>query len=546
MILTDPDQRTMNVAVARIQAALRFQLTVPAIIQNSRRDVSPRIRETISALPANHYAMTIPAFVHDAGYWDKNEDLVMQKCLITLAPQGLISTGIMRLSVLTHETFHCYQYEMAGSLSSAFNRTPWVFEGSAMFVGEDLIPETSTVGVSYFNKYTRDVQNIFNRSYDAYPFFLHLKIAGADVYQIFRKFFTGGNDNAKLWQDIVSTAPPEALITWATSLAYKPEWGFEWDLQFRDYRPIQSSPFPVDPSEPVLTPFPQTNVFTATLPLSAPGFMGIPRHDKVLLEPNKYVKLSVEHGMAGIFYRTEDAPEGRTFYLLENKQIQFCYGEYCDCIDTQGSVETIKVSDPIVFMASVSTTQNHTVHFEEGHKSCCNNEGDFDPRLVGTWNSNINRFLEIWGNYPYDGGIKENSGTGNIKFVIGRRGEFIKKYQGVNFHSTVTKGRNVSTTDFSIKSEFAGCLKTRPTGEAKGWLFLSEVIDQVSWTEHTQHQPNTPRSTARGHQEYILSSVCNGDGTSAKPCRGTYHFDGNKLTFDGIGNGVYPDMEKEQ
>ncbi len=79
MILTDPDQRTTIQAVARIQAALGFQLTVPVIIQNSRRDVSPRIRETIAALPANHYAMTIPAFVHDAGYWLRDENGVLTK-----------------------------------------------------------------------------------------------------------------------------------------------------------------------------------------------------------------------------------------------------------------------------------------------------------------------------------------------------------------------------------------------------------------------------------------------------------------------------------
>lgn len=539
MNLSDPDQRATNIAVAKIQGALRDQMSSAVIIQNAKRGISQTLQNELTHLPVGLYAATASTFVNSNNDWEKNFDLPMSKCLVMMGVNGLLSSGITRQSILMHEAFHCFQFQMAGSMNSALDRPQWVLEGSAMFVGEDLIAETSPIGVSYFKKYTRDVINLFDRNYDAYPFFLHLKLEGANVYQVFHQFFAGGSDNLKLWQDIVSSVPHRALATWAASFAYRPDWGIDWDLKTRDYYPRATTALEPSP----ITPFPKTRVLTGSLPLSAPGVIGLPRHDEVELETDQFVRLSVENGAALIFYRTAEHPEGQTHFIDENQFIQFCYGPNCDCPETIGAVHTIKVNDPIVFMASVSLRQNHTVHFTEGTKTCCSNEGGFDSRMVGTWESPGTRYLEIWGNYPYTGGIKENTGSGTIEIIIGRHGEIIKKYKDLNFFSRVTKGNKVSTIDFRMKYEVSGCMTTRSINETQGWLYINDMLDRVQWTTVTQTGASGPAVFKQAHGEWYQSSLCAGNGTTENPCTGTYFFEGDLLRFNGgVGNSVYNDL----
>jgi hypothetical protein len=536
MDLNDVYQQKTTIAVSKIQAAMRFQLSVPAIIQNSKRNINDALQNDIRSLPLTLYAVTVAAYPNANSVWAKNLDLSMEKCLIVLAPNGYLASPLLRDSILMHEAFHCFQFNIAPTMQDAVNRAPWVLEGTAMFVGEDLVPQTTEIGSTYFIQYTRNVKNIFQRDYDAYPFFLHLKIEGAPVYELFQKFFVGGSDNEKLWRDIVTTVPHRALMTWAASFAYKPEWGRDWDLKTRDY-------YPSHPNLPALTDFPSTNVYTNSLPLVGQGEMGLPRHDKVYLEPNKILKLSVENGVAAIFYRTEDSPNGRTFYLEENKNVQFCYGPDCDCPEFLGSVHTIKVSDEKIFVASVSTQRNHIVHFDEGIKTCCNNEGGFDSRMIGTWKTSTDKLLNIWGSYPYSGGVKENHGTGAIEFEIGRRGEIIKKYKDVHFTSVVTKGKDVSTLDFKMFYEVSGCMTTRAIDADKGWLFLTDFTDQVEWVTETRPNKNGPLITRHNGGEWFQSSFCAGPGTVANPCSSTYYFEGDLLRFTGgVSNNAYSDL----
>ncbi len=538
MNLRDPDQRATNIIVAKIQVALRDQMMSPVIIQNSKRNLSQGLQDSIAHLPADHSASTVSAAIDASFLWKINDSAPMDKCLVMLAPSGLLSYGIARQAVLTHEAFHCFQFQMAGSMTAATQRPAWVVEGSAMFVEEDLIPETSQLGVNNFQNYTRVVTNIFNRNYDAYPFFLHLQQDGANVYQLFHLFFVGGSDNLKIWQDIVHNVPHHALMTWAASFAYKPEWGSDWDLKIRDYYPRS-----LDPLDRVLTAFPKTRITTDILPLVADGEIGLPRHDEIILTPDKFVKLSVENGMAAIFYRTENNPNGQTYYLDENQTIQFCYGPNCDCPETIGAVHTIKVSDPMIFMASVSSMQNHIVHFDEGLKTCCNNEGGFDSRMVGTWESPGTDYLQLWGAYPYSGGLKENTGSGKIEFIIGRHGEIIKRYRDLHFFSRVTKGHDISSIDFTMKNEVSGCMTTRSTGENKGWIFITDLVDQVEWFSITQQRQDVAPKLKHVHGEWFQASLCVGPGTTQDSCKGTYQFESDILRFNGgSGNGVYRDM----
>lgn len=530
MNLRDSDQRLTNIGVSTIEAKTGYRLEVPVILQNSKRDIDENMQAVLERLHIGIFAYETSVIVGVNGKWSESREQNVQKCLTNLTTRGMLAVGVLKKSILIHEAFHCFQFNWAHTFNGSMERGSWLVEGTAMFVGEDIVGETTTVGQTYLNQYAIDIKNILDRSYDAYPFFLHLKHEGVNVYPLFRQLFEAPADEYLLWRKIVQNVPHRALMTWAASVARKPEWGPDWELKTNsDYSPPRT----------VTYPYAGTNA--DFVPFSVVGDMGLPMHDELTLAENRPVKLSITDGVAAIHYSVPNSAEGRTYFLEEGKSIQFCYGDSCDCPDGFGAVQTITVSDPVIFVASISLEATHTLRFENAVKSCCDNQGEFDQRMVGTWQEGHDRMLAIWAAFPTQGESRRDSGTGGVEFVIGTRGEFVKRYSKLKLFSEISNRRQLNTIEFEMMYEMSGCLTTRSINENRGWLHISELLDQIEWTKTTVLRPSPMTTVESGHGEWPFFSVCAGK----EPCSGTYVFDEGKLRIHGgLGNNVYMNLER--
>jgi hypothetical protein len=534
MNLADPDQKVANIAVSKIELAMGYRLNIPAILQNTRRAIDPYLQTMLTNFSTGPgYALTTSVYVDQATqWWSYNASLTPEKCLILFAPGGYLSAGITRKSITAHEAFHCFQYQIAGSGISVSIKPDWLIEGSAMFAGEDFVEESTPLfGESYLSIYVAEIKPIFERSYDAYPFFLHLKKEGVNAYQIIKRLLEVENaSNIELWQLIVNNVPHDALITWASSFARIPEWGRDWNLKVTTFTPDAGFNFPFTAST------------TDTLPLALPGVLGLPRHDEITLVENKVTKVSIENGVGAIHYFPEGFPNGRSVRLKEGEAVQFCMGENCDCPGSEGGIRTFKVTSNPIFIASVSTRENHIVHIEEGELFCCGNTGQFDSRMIGTWSTGVTKILNMWAAWPGVPGTKVNTGSGTVEFTISPQGNFVKSYREVKFKSVVTNGRDVGNFELELLYEVTGCLKTRAIDANKGWLYLTDILDQTEWISTSQQKQTQPVFTKHGHGDWFQFSVC---VQGANGCSSTFYFEDNKLRFNGGGGiAVYDDLER--
>jgi hypothetical protein len=532
MDLRDEDQKTANTAVLKFEMSSGVRLNIPAIIQNSRRFVDETIQSTLTRINSGEaFALTQSVSINAEQRWTLNDAAPAEKCLILFTAPGYLSGGITRKSIVAHEVFHCFQFQMAGTYNGVISKPAWIFEGSAMFAGEDFVEEaTPQLGEAYFQKYVGEVKPLFERSYDAYPFFLHLQKEGVNVYQLIKTLIEARVMNFEYWQIIVNTVPHDALITWATSLARNSDWGRDWNLKVNSYSPHENFKLPFTTSS------------TEVLPLTLPGTLGLPRHDSVRLVENKVIKVNIENGVGAVHYYPEGFPNGRTVRVHEGETVQFCFGNNCDCPGADTGIRTFKVAFDYIFIASVSTRNNHKVHIDEGELDCCGNQGRFDQRMVGTWSTGVVRLLNLWLAWPGVGGERTNTSTGTVEFKISPQGNFVKTYKDVQFNSVVNNGRSVGTAQLNLYYEVAGCITTRAINDEKGWFELSNIIDQTEWKLQSQPKPTIPMKTTYGQGEWFQFGVC---VQGENGCSSTYYFEGDKLRFNGgVANGAYTDLER--
>lgn len=537
MDMRDPDQKTTNQAVGTFEAAFSgYRLNVPVIMENTKRGIDTGLQAMMSNLN-NHtraFAFETSVLVDSAQKWTLNDATAVQKCLTMLTVPGNLSAGITRKSIIAHEAFHCFQFQIAGTFNAVIAKPSWITEGTAMFAGEDYVKEsTPQFGEAFLSVYVAEPKSIFNRSYDSYPFFLHLKKEGVNVYALIKQLLESRASSRDLWQIIVNTVPHDALISWASSLMRKPEWGVNWDLKVNTFMP--------DPAFKL----PFTHHVGYTLPFTIPGEMGAPKHDQVMLVDNQVTKIFVENGVAAIHYFPEGFPNGRTLRLHEGESIQFCKGTNCDCPGSSGGIRTLKVSYENIFIASVSTTADHKVHVEEGTLSCCGNTGKFDARMIGTWSASINRILDLWVRFSTLGTDPANvtsSGQGTVEFQISPQGNLVKSYQDVQFNLAQTNGRDIGTAKLNLFYEVTGCITTRAINSDRGWFELSNVVDQTEWAMQKQSKPIHPVQYSRGHGEWFQFGICV-EGNNG--CSSTYYMEGDLLRFHGgTANSNYPDLVK--
>ena len=534
MDLRDPDQKVANQAVSSFEAAMGYRLNVPAIMVNGRRGIDADLQAVLTTFDTTSgYAITRSTLVDASNQkWTLNDASRIEKCLILFATNGYLSAGITRKSIVAHEVFHCFQYQLAGSYNSLISQPLWLYEGSAMFAGEDYVNEASpTMGEAALTKYVTEVKPLFARGYDAYPFYLHLQKEGVNVYKIIKLMLEAFNaTSTDLWQIIVNTVPHDALITWASSFARRPEWGRDWDLKVGTFMP--------DPNAKLT----YVTTGTSTLPLQIQGEMGLPRHDNIRLEENQVTKISIPKGVGAIHYFPPGEPFGRTIRLQEGESIQFCMGDNCDCAGADTGIRTLKVVVDSVFVASVSTRDHHSVVVEEGTLFCCGNAGFFDARMVGTWSTGVNKLLSVWAAWPGIPGSRVNTGTGTVEFKISPQGNFVKTYREVRLSSVITNGRDVGNASLEFKHEVTGCITTEAMSAEQGWIHMSNIFDQVEWQSQKQLKPTHPVETSRGRADWFQFSVC---VAGPNGCAGTYYFEGDKLRFNGgTGVGMYNDLVK--
>lgn len=105
-------------------------------------------------------------------------------CQIQVTNRGEGLSGFEFSHIVAHETFHCFQYDIAKTAADAARVAPWLAEGSAAWVGE-VVSSGSTVGAEYWENWLKfPWWPVFSRTYDGIGFFMHLQESGIDPWKI--------------------------------------------------------------------------------------------------------------------------------------------------------------------------------------------------------------------------------------------------------------------------------------------------------------------------------------------------------------------------
>jgi hypothetical protein len=155
-------------------------------------------------------------------------------CHITVyAPkmQGLDSEDVA--AIMSHEVFHCYQQRQAGSNKNAASLSPWVGEGEATWVMEQLHPTTLVAAI--WSKYAFTPTTKFNdRSYDAVGVYGHEGDVAGDQTSVWPVLLpmvsadVGGNDSAAL-SLLLSSSSSRFYSTWGGSY-YEDQTQTDWHM----------------------------------------------------------------------------------------------------------------------------------------------------------------------------------------------------------------------------------------------------------------------------------------------------------------------------
>lgn len=148
------------------------------------------------------------------------------QCTIHLNP-GLEMDGPHEVrAILAHELFHCFQFQYLGMHAS--DLPPWIGEGMAAWVGEDLAGG-SLMSARWWKSYlTQPTKALFAREYDAIGFYAHADETGADPWLSALAVMDAFEGNAA-FDVAVGTVAEQFLGSWPSGYARMPDLGSAWD-----------------------------------------------------------------------------------------------------------------------------------------------------------------------------------------------------------------------------------------------------------------------------------------------------------------------------
>jgi len=150
-------------------------------------------------------------------------------CLIEVTDRGANLEGFEVVDVIAHEVFHCFQYDLAKTAAAAAAVAPWLAEGSAAWVGED-ISGGSMVGEQWWENWVKyPWQPLFSRVYDGVGFFAHLQESGVSPWPILDQMLRAGEtDTVAAYGVATAAAGDKVLDAWGPGYirhkTLRPDW----------------------------------------------------------------------------------------------------------------------------------------------------------------------------------------------------------------------------------------------------------------------------------------------------------------------------------
>jgi hypothetical protein len=149
-------------------------------------------------------------------------------CVIKIGAHPMREGGPELESVMAHELFHCYEYEVNRHLT---DRGPsWLTEGSAEWVGESyagpLGSNLSRVSWADYNS----TRSLFARSYDAIGFYAHMAQVGIDPWKRLIPMLRMGSSASAFSRAAAGDDGRYLLDTWPMSWSNLRDFGREWVL----------------------------------------------------------------------------------------------------------------------------------------------------------------------------------------------------------------------------------------------------------------------------------------------------------------------------
>jgi hypothetical protein len=209
-------------AIATLEARLGHKLRIPVgiIFQGVATQIVPG-REDFEV-----FAITKPM---SADCKVDQGDTRPKSCQIQFTNRGEGLEGFEFTHVVHHEVFHCFQLDFATSAAAAYRVGKWLDEGSASWVGETISGGSTVGGADWVPWLKYPGQPLFQRTYDAIGFFMHLQDVGVDPWKLLIPMhLKAESSSADAYAVAVKSASAELLDAWGPGyirdVSLRPDW----------------------------------------------------------------------------------------------------------------------------------------------------------------------------------------------------------------------------------------------------------------------------------------------------------------------------------
>jgi len=516
-------QLIMNQTVMELEGNLGVELRFPVIHYNSSiREASSVLQSRISSdrIISEHELTTYSVsktLIGPRPGWDYVPSSFPEACLIVPHMDLTTLTDLQVRAAIAHEISHCFQFQILGSLEATMELPDWIQEGTAAWIGESHVNGTDGgFSAGWWLNYFDDFQ-LFRRSYDAFPFFLHLQRSGVNVHRLARSILESGGETSEAWTEIRNQVSDVVMAEWSAGLFREPTWGDPWNVRYT--REIFTPP----------TSHPRTMVDGGTLPQTFTGPRAHPKLFTLLIPRDQLVEVRMRNGVAAVTMPRDDNSAGETHIILDSHSKTFCWGTRCGC-PTGG--EASNVLTPHGGLVAISVTgleDDFELVFQQGRPFCCGNSQGVDSRLIGYWEMDPNPVLEGWA--PGSADLVNKGVVGNSYMTINADGSVSKSYLPMRMWARSAR-RPFRRASFILSGSWRACLETRSTGPDQGWLKFTNVTDSVS-----QFRSSSGGSGARVEGEWFQSALCIARPESTR-CQGNYRIlsENEMRVFSSVGH----------
>ena len=164
-----------------------------------------------------------------ADAWSDWPGGVFGDCSIRIYKEVQAGEPVEWLNTLTHELFHCFQFDGYRTLAAQAAAPPWVMEGQTEWVAATLTRGADVVYDSAsWAEYLAIAKPLTTRNVDAIGFYAHLAETGTDPWSVLPDMWAAGSDNIAIFEQ--ANANTNAFLdSWASSVMREPSRGAAWD-----------------------------------------------------------------------------------------------------------------------------------------------------------------------------------------------------------------------------------------------------------------------------------------------------------------------------